>query len=314
MKTLIVGTGIIGTIYGWALSQAGIDVTHFVRRGRQASSKGGVKLDLLDERKGHVRNNTTTYMLKSVEEFQPSDGFELIMVPTNVHQTEEALQLLVPASGQAGFLIFSGNWEGSAFIDRLLPRERYILGYADGGGTIRNDTYWTNLGGEVHLGTVDANQTELLRKVEATFAQADIRPDEQDNILHWLWQHIAGVVGFSAGFAKYRDLETYLKDSELLRQCILSTRELYELCRLRGVNLKKYPEAGFLNYPVWLVSMLLRLNFRRNPSMQRFTAHAASEGSLQETKVYYASMTKTATQLGFDMPYTKAVGAYLPTT
>jgi 2-dehydropantoate 2-reductase len=311
MKTLIVGTGIIGTIYGWALSQAGIDVTHYVRSGKEALLRDGVRLDLLDETRGLIKNNTAKYTLKSTEALAPSDGYELIMVPTNVHQTEGALQTLVPVSAQAGFLIFSGNWEGTAFIDRLLPRERYLLGYADGGGTIRNDVYWTNLGGEVHLGTVDGTPTELLGKVSATLAQADIRTDEQDNILHWLWQHIAGVVGFSAGFAKYRDLNVYLKDSELLRQCILSTRELYELCRLRGVNLKKYPEAGFLNYPVWLVSMLLRLNFRRNPSMQRFTAHASSEGSLQETRAYYASMMKTANDLGFVMPYTSALGTYL---
>lgn len=35
MKTLIVGTGIIGIIYGWALSHTGVDVTHFVRKGRK---------------------------------------------------------------------------------------------------------------------------------------------------------------------------------------------------------------------------------------------------------------------------------------
>jgi ketopantoate reductase len=28
VKTLVVETGVIGTIYGWALSQAGSDVTH----------------------------------------------------------------------------------------------------------------------------------------------------------------------------------------------------------------------------------------------------------------------------------------------
>lgn len=30
MKTLVVGTGITGVIYGWALQKAGVDVTHFV--------------------------------------------------------------------------------------------------------------------------------------------------------------------------------------------------------------------------------------------------------------------------------------------
>jgi 2-dehydropantoate 2-reductase len=268
-------------------------------------------LDVLDERKGHPKNTVTHYALKCVDDLAPSDGYELVLVPTNAHQTEDALKMLVPASGQAVFLVFSGNWEGTAFIDRLLPRERYLLGYADGGGTIRNGVYWTNLGGKVHLGEVDGQSTQKLEKVKTLFAQADIQADVQENIVHWLWTHIAGAVGFAAGFAKHRDMQGYLKDKELLRQCILSTRELYELCRLRGVDLKKYPEIGFINFPLWLVVILLRWNFRRNESMQRYTAHAASQGSLQETKVYFASMMKTAQELGFDMPHTRALGVYL---
>ena len=37
MKTLIIGTGVIGTIYGWALSEAGelgFDIPHFRELGR----------------------------------------------------------------------------------------------------------------------------------------------------------------------------------------------------------------------------------------------------------------------------------------
>lgn len=151
MKTLIVGTGIIGVIYGWALSEGGVDVTHFVRKGRMEKFKDGIVLDLLDERKGHPKNNVTRYALKCTEELTPSDGYEIVIVPTNVHQTEEALKTLVPVLDQTVFLIFSGNWEGTEFIDRLLPKTQYLLGYADGGGTIRNNIYWTNLGGEVHL-------------------------------------------------------------------------------------------------------------------------------------------------------------------
>jgi len=39
MKTLIVGTGVIGVIYGWALTEAGVDVTHFVRQGKKDKFK-----------------------------------------------------------------------------------------------------------------------------------------------------------------------------------------------------------------------------------------------------------------------------------
>jgi 2-dehydropantoate 2-reductase len=55
MKTLIVGTGIIGVVYGWALSEAGVDVTHFVRNGKADQFRDAVTLDVLDERKGSRR-------------------------------------------------------------------------------------------------------------------------------------------------------------------------------------------------------------------------------------------------------------------
>ena len=133
MKILIVGTGIIGVLYGWALAEAGVDVTHFVRKGTVSQFKNGVKLDVLDERKGHPKNNLTTYALKCVGEISIGDGYELIVVPTNMHQIENALQELVPHAGWATFLILSGNWEGTECIDQILPRDRYLLGYSDAG-------------------------------------------------------------------------------------------------------------------------------------------------------------------------------------
>ena len=312
MKTLIVGTGIIGVIYGWALAQDGVDVTHFVRKGRKEQFKHGIKLDLLDERKGHPKYNITEYALKCVEETCPSDGYELIIVPTSMHQTEGALQKLVPVSGQALFLILSGNWDGAACIDQLLPRERYLMGYADAGGTIRGDgVYWTNLGAEIHLGAVDGKPSPKLEQVKALFIRADMKPDVQENIVHWIWQHVAGTVGYAAGFAKHREMNPYLEDKALLRQCTLATLELYKLCQLRGVDLKKFPEASFVNFPVWLVTWLVRWNIKRQESAQRYTAHAGSQNSLKETKAYFVKMMKTADELGFQMPNLKGLGVYL---
>jgi hypothetical protein len=50
-------------------------------------------------------------------------------------------------------------------------------------------------------------------------------------------------------------MEAYLADKDLLRQCTLATLELF---KLRGVDLKKFLEASFVNFPVWLVTILVR--------------------------------------------------------
>lgn len=309
MKTLIVGAGIIGAIYGWALAEAGVDVTHFVRKGKASTFKNGIKLDLLDERKGHKKYNQTKYALKCVEEISPSDNYELIIVPTNSYQTEEVLRALAPVSGNAVFLIFGLNWEGIEFIDRLLPRERYLMGYPDGGGTQRNGVYWTNLGAEVHLGEVDGKSTEKLERVKRLFEQADMHPDVPENIVHWIWLHNAMSVGFWAGFAKHREMKPYLKDRALLVEGYRAAQEAIELCKLRGVDPKKYPEAGSFNLPTWLFVIVMRWLYTHNESMQRFTAHAAD--SLKEAKANYDALMKSAAELKYDMPHMRAVGKYV---
>lgn len=43
----------------------------------------------------------------------------------------------------------------------------------------------TTLGGEVHLGKVEGTPTETLEKVKVLFAQADIKADVPDNMLHY---------------------------------------------------------------------------------------------------------------------------------
>jgi hypothetical protein len=77
------------------------------------------------------------------------------------------------------------------------------------------------------------------------------------------------------------------------------------------VDLGKYPEIGYIKLPIWLTAFLLKRNFRRNESMQRYTAHATSDGSLRETWYYYEQIMRTAGELGFDMPELKALGAHL---
>ncbi len=106
-----------------------MEVTHFVRPGKQSQFKQGVELDLLDERKGHLANNQAYYPLRCVENVRPEDGYELIMVPVNAHQLTDALRTLIPCVGEAAtFLLVTSNWEGTTEVDALLPRQRYLLG------------------------------------------------------------------------------------------------------------------------------------------------------------------------------------------
>ena len=130
MKTLIVGLGNIGTIYGWALSEAGVDVTHVVRAGKAHLYDEGIKLDVLDLRDGHPYSPQTIYRPKTTEELSGADGYELVIVPTKGYQLADAVRQYRDLTGEATFLLFGANWEGPQEIDELLPRSRYLWGLA----------------------------------------------------------------------------------------------------------------------------------------------------------------------------------------
>jgi 2-dehydropantoate 2-reductase len=83
MRVLVVGAGIIGSIYGWALAESGHHVVHLVRSGRASGLHDGLTLDMLDRRKGHKRNFRLLYRLHAVETLSRTDTFELVIVPVN---------------------------------------------------------------------------------------------------------------------------------------------------------------------------------------------------------------------------------------
>jgi ketopantoate reductase len=310
MKTLIVGAGMIGVTYGWALSEAGHDVTHFVRAGRKEQLQEGVTLDLIDDRKRHPKTNIATYALKCVESILPEDHYELIILPLHFHQVEAALQTLAAVSGDAIFLDLGSNWNGTEAIEKLIPRERYLLGFPYGGGTIENGRYVTYLGPKVYVGEVDGMRTEKLERVKSFFAQADIQTDVSDNILHLLWTSHVGAVAFSAGIVRSQGVTPFLHDKAAMRQCYFMAKELYELCRLRGVDPYRYVDQVFLfKIPVWLFIPVLQLFCTYSAGVVRVFRHIAEPE--RDARELYIAMLNTAQELNVDLPRAKATESYL---
>lgn len=310
MKILILGTGAIGATYGWAFSEAGHDVTHLVKPGRQERFKSGIHLDIFDERKGHKKNTITTYTLKCVEAIDPSEHYELIILPLHFYQIETALQALVPVSGDALFLVFGSNWHGTELIDTYLPRERYLLGFPYGGGTTQNGKHVVYLGTKVYLGEVDGNPSEKLEQMKSLFARADLRTDVPDNILHLIWTCHSTAVGLAAGIAQSREVKSFLRDKSSMEQGYRVVRELFELCRLRGCEPNKYPDQAFLfNVPVWLFILIFRLFSAYNAGIPRVLGRLAKPAG--DTAELYKAMMKTAQDLRFNMPNARAVATRL---
>ena len=303
MKVLIVGTGIIGTIYGWAFAEAGHEVVHLVRPGRAGQTANSIPMDVYDTRKGHKRDYLGDYAIRVTETLRPEEGWDLVVVPTKHYRLIETLAQLVPQTGNADYWLLTQNWEGTSAIDALLPPARYVFGDAKAGGAFQNGVLVSTLA-SVDIGQVEGRQTDCLKKVMALCRSADIPATVHANILHYLWVQYAITGGLWPALVRAGSLPAVLKDRRLGEQGICAARECLEVVAKRGVELKKYPETKmYLNSSpigLWVAGLVIRAMFRFDKLVIRSSLHGLGDGT--EVKVFFDDLVNTGQQLGAAMP------------
>lgn len=237
MKLLIVGLGVIGTGYGWAFTEAGSHVTHLVRPGRAQRYEGGIDLDLLDLRPGHLDTLTTTYSPTIVEDVSPGDAFELVMVPVKHYQLAETLRGLKDETPAADFLLFAANWDGPQAVDELLPRSRYVWGYAASTGGHGGDVLVFNMSDRFRFGPIGGEQPPWAQRVVDLFAAAAVEPDWKPDMLEWLWVHFAIAAGLIGTALYVGGQQELMQDEAALRDLLApAVRESLQVLERRGVD------------------------------------------------------------------------------
>lgn len=310
MKTLIVGAGIIGTIYGWAFAEAGHEVVHLVRPGKSSQFKDGFRIDMYDVRKGHKRDFIGHYPIRVTETVQPADGYELVILPTKHYHLLETLKQLLPQAGEADYWLLTQNWEGTAALDALLPPSRYVYGDAKAGGKFEGNTLIATLA-SVDLGQVGGRHDPCLDKVLALCRSAQVEASVHENILHYLWVQYAITGGLWPALVKAGSFDAVLENRQIGEQGIRAARECLEVVARRGVDLKKYPETKmYLNaapFGMWLAGLVIKVLFRFNKLVQRSSLHGLDD--LEEVRAFYDDLLHTGQQLGVAMPAMSAFEA-----
>lgn len=191
VKTLIVGAGVIGSIYGWVLSRGGYDITHFVRPGKSPQLAKGIPIDILDSRKGYDKQYIGHYNLKVTEALNSSESFEFVIIPTKPYLVEDALKQIIPYTAGANYLLLTQNWNSTAAIDMLLPQSRYVYGDAKAGGSFQNATLISAIFPTIDLGKVNGRKDNSFTQIATLFDSIGIQPILRDNILYYIWVQYA---------------------------------------------------------------------------------------------------------------------------
>ena len=302
MKVLVIGRGVVGTIYGWALSKAGIDVTHVVRKEGLPDTD---TLDLLDLRPGYSKNTRTSYAPKTVAQISPSDGFDLVIVATKHYQAAQAIRQYLPGAPRATFLLFTANWDGPAAIDRLLPRSSILWGYAAAsGGPDDQGILVATVNPTVRFGMLEGSDPEKFKAVTELFQRAGFTLDIKPNIIEWLSVHHAinaggiGICLWAGGIAEVT------RSFTAMRLGTLAPRAALGVVAARGVDLTLYPDArSVLKTPVWLACLGVPYAIRFTEKGRRLLRASHFTHSPEEMKRYYFDVLHTGESLGVAMPH-----------
>jgi 2-dehydropantoate 2-reductase len=303
MRVLVVGAGIIGSVYGWALAESGHHVVHLVRPGRADSLREGLPLDVFDRRKGRKRNFCGLYRLDVLETLPPTETFELVIVPVKHYALIQTLKEIVPHAGNAEFLLLTQNWRGVAEIDSILPRTRYIYGDAKAGGTISDGTLVAALK-TLDIGSPEGEPSALAKKVAALFASADIPTRLHSGMLHYLWVQYAIAAGTWPPFVRAGSFAALFNDRDATLAVLSAGRECLQVVARRGVDISRYADTRPLlsnsalrrRFYIWA----MRRMFLHDEYTKRCSAHAL--GDPVEVKTFYDDLITTGHELGVLMP------------
>lgn len=303
MRVLVVGAGLVGTVYGWALADSGNHVVHLVRSGRGAALRDAVAIDLFDRRKGRKRKYRGLYKLQVAETLSPADTFELIIVPTKHYALAQTLREIAPQGGEADFLLLTQNWRGTQEIDAIFPRSRYVYGDAKAGGTFSKGALVATLSA-IDIGPAEGEPTPLAKKVAVLFSGAGMQAPVHSDMLHYLWIQYAITGGLWAALVHAGNFEAILNDRNAGSAALMAARECLEVVKRRGVDLSLYPEASpFLTNSALrrrIYTWVMGWAFRHDEYTKRCSAHAF--GDPVEVKTFYDDLIATGHELAVSMP------------
>lgn len=310
MKVLVFGAGVIGTIYGQALSECGTEITHYVRPDKLERLQNGLELQLLDGRKS-VRSISRQYKPNLVTELPSLDYFDLLLISVKHYQLESILPMISESMGRADILFFNHLWSDTTVINKYIPKDKYLLGFPNAGGGFYETPDLVLKGAllkQVYLGELNGKRTSRLQSITTMFEQAHIQVDIPNNILHWLWKQFSLNAAISTMTMKTGGAEALISNLSNLHEAVYCIREALSVCQARGVELRSFSDARAFFLPSWIAALGFWFTLKSNkPQSEIFKKY----NCVEEIQYVYNDLIKTAAELQVSVPRLNSMNSYI---
>ena len=236
-KILVIGAGVIGSLYAGKLALAGNDVTLIARGKRlKALSTEGILL------KNALTGKQTRASVKAVEKETSGAPFDLIIVAVRYDQVHSVLPVISAFPGKAPVLFMVNNPLGyEKWIDSV-GADRLVIGFPGAGGVIEDATVeYTIVSGLLQATTIgepSGGVSSRVREIARLFRNAGFPTAVSRNMDAWQKTHVAWVTPCAFGIYHARsnglDLSQH-RDSVVLM--VKGIREGFAVLREREIKI-----------------------------------------------------------------------------
>ena len=254
MRILIFGAGVIGSLYGALLAEAGYDVSVYAR-GRRLESL--TRDGLLYKRKGRIRKAP----VKVLYRLEAEDRYDFIILAVRENQLHAALKDLRQNSSTTIVTMVNSletydQWEAICGEGRIIPAFPGAGGGFD--GDVLDAALTPRIIQPTTFGKTDGREKELARIFHGAKIPYQIVPD-----MHaWQLCHLAMVVPIADAYYEAANPEHAGRDAVLIRKTAKQIRDNLNVIAARKIRLSPEKMQAFRLLPVPLVGLILSLVFQ----------------------------------------------------
>src|ERR1700683_3344836 len=225
MKIVVVGPGVIGSIYGCLLARSGHDVT-LIARGRRLADLQKYGLVLEDADAGQ----RTEMSLPVLDKLSPDDRYDLVLVSVRSEQFATTLPM-INGMGDGSDVLMFGNTTGNQNELITALGERALFGFPAAGGIQDGPIvrYVLIKQQRTMLGEADGTSTTRMPRLRTMFGDAGFRTKASANIGGWMIGHSAFIVPIALALYRFdTNAASLAADARTLRLMVLATQDAFE--------------------------------------------------------------------------------------
>jgi 2-dehydropantoate 2-reductase len=270
LRILVIGAGVLGSLYAAKLAASGNNVSLLARGARLAQLRR-LGLQLEDQLSGKRWNGD----VKIIEKRSAKDTFELVLVAVRFNQLKGVLTMV--KSCNASVVLFLLNNPRAEDLAEAFG-ERAVLGFPGAGGVLQDGVVRYAMIAEqpTTLGAADGQISPRVTALAELLRSADLNVTVSSSMIWWLKTHAVFVTAVcGALYAAKGSAAELAANRALLNLFIEATNTGFKALRLVGVKVTPLKLRILFEFmPVWFARGYWRRYFASPKGELVFAAHA----------------------------------------